>query len=113
MTTPLFTVASFIGAFLLFWSQPLMGKALLPLLGGAPSVWNTAMMFFQLVLLAGYIYAHAVARLTRRWQANVHGIVLLGGSLMLPFADTSKLVPPTAGASPVLWLVLALATTVG
>ncbi len=113
MTAFLFTVASFVGAFLLFWSQPLIGKALLPLLGGAPSVWNTVMMFFQLVLLAGYVYAHALARLPRRWQARVHGIVLLGGSLVLPFADTSHLVPPAAGASPVLWLVVALASTVG
>jgi hypothetical protein len=113
MTAPLFTIASFIGAFLLFWSQPLMGKALLPLLGGAPAVWNTAMMFFQLVLLAGYIYAHALARLGRRWQALLHGGVLLAAFLVLPFADTARLVPPAEGASPVLWLVLALATTVG
>ena len=47
-----------VGAVLLFSVQPLVGKLLLPLLGGAPSVWNTVMVFFQAMLLAGYAYAH-------------------------------------------------------
>jgi len=50
--------AIFTSAFLLFWVQPLYSKMVLPLLGGSPSVWNTAMMFFQLTLLAGYGYVH-------------------------------------------------------
>jgi hypothetical protein len=113
MLAPLFTAASFVSAFLLFWLQPLMGKALLPLLGGTPSVWNTVMMFFQLVLLAGYIYAHLLARLPRKFQAALHGAVLVGAFLVLPFGDTHALVPPANGASPILWLVLVLAGSAG
>ena len=54
----LYTLTIFLSAFLLFLTQPLYGRMILPYLGGAPAVWNTAMMFFQLVLLAGYAYAH-------------------------------------------------------
>jgi hypothetical protein len=113
MLAPLFTAASLISAFLLFWLQPLMGKALLPLLGGTPAVWNTVMMFFQLVLLAGYIYAHLLSRLPRVFQAAVHGAVLIAAFLVLPFGDTHALVPPANGASPILWLVMVLAGSAG
>jgi hypothetical protein len=50
---PVFAAALFTSAALLFWVQPLIAKMLLPLLGGAPSVWNTCMVFFQALLLAG------------------------------------------------------------
>src|SRR5438067_312574 len=61
---------------LLFWVQPLFGKLLLPKLGGAPSVWCTVMMLFQALLLAGYTYAHLLARcLTLKKQFLLHGIV--------------------------------------
>src|SRR6185503_13149720 len=49
---PVFALALFTSAALLFWVQPLVAKMLLPLLGGAPSVWNTCMVFFQSLLLA-------------------------------------------------------------
>ena len=108
----LFSCAAALSAFLLFWCQPLIGKALLPLLGGAPAVWNTAMMFFQIALLAGYIYAHLVARLPRPRQAVVHGVILLAGFAVLPFGDTSHLLPPAHGL-PLLWLLNTLFFTVG
>ncbi len=108
----LFSVTAAISAFLLFWCQPLISKALLPLLGGAPSVWNTAMTFFQIVLLGGYIYAHWIARLTRGRQAVIHGAVLLAALLALPFGNTAGLTPPTQG-SPLPWLVGTLAVSVG
>lgn len=108
----LFSATSLLSAFLLFWCQPLMAKALLPLLGGAPSVWNTAMLFFQTVLLAGYIYAHLLARLARRGQAILHGAVLAAGLLALPFGDATNLAPPAHG-SPLLWLLGTLAATAG
>src|SRR6185503_14445894 len=54
---PVFALALFTSAALLFWVQPLVAKMLLPLLGGSPSVWNTCMVFFQALLLAGYAYA--------------------------------------------------------
>ena len=108
----LFSAASMLSAFLLFWCQPLMAKALLPLLGGAPAVWNTAMLFFQTVLLGGYIYAHLIARLPRLRLAAVHGAVLLAAAAMLPFGDTAHLAPPAEG-SPLFWLLATLAATAG
>ena len=57
MPKGIFGAAIFVSAFLLFWMQPLFSKMILPLLGGSPSVWNTAMMFFQIALLAGYVMA--------------------------------------------------------
>ncbi|MBV9046363.1 MAG: transporter, partial [Alphaproteobacteria bacterium] len=76
-----FAAAIFVSAFLLFWVQPLFSKMVLPLLGGAPAVWNTAMMFFQLVLLAGYGYAHLLTSRIRRAasQVYVHGAVVGAG----------------------------------
>ena len=53
----LFTATTFLGALLLFLVQPMVGRLLLPLLGGAPAVWNTALVFYQAMLLAGYAYA--------------------------------------------------------
>src|ERR1043165_2941257 len=53
---PVFSLTLFVSAALLFWVQPLVTKMLLPLLGGGPSVWNTAMVFFQALLLGGYAY---------------------------------------------------------
>ena len=110
--TILFSLTSALSAFLLFWCQPLVGKALLPLLGGTPSVWNTAMMFFQIVLLAGYLYAHAIARLKRGQQALIHGVILLGALVVLPFGSTTGLTPPTEG-SPLPWLVRTLVVMAG
>ena len=69
MLVVLFSVATCVSAFLLFWVQPLIAKLLLPLLGGTPAVWNTAMMFFHLVLLGGYLYVHLLSRLRPRTQA--------------------------------------------
>jgi len=69
----LFAATLFVGAALLFLVQPLVGKLLLPLVGGSPGVWNTCMVFFQGVLLAGYLYAHrSTSRLGIRTQAVIH-----------------------------------------
>src|SRR5271154_5893283 len=96
MPIGIFAAAVFTSAFLLFWVQPLFSKMVLPLLGGSPSVWNTAMMFFQLVLLAGYGYAHLlttrVTRLNR--QFLIHGAVVAGGLFFLPLAIARNAVPP-------------------
>ena len=114
MPKGIFGAAIFLSAFLLFWVQPLFSKMVLPLLGGSPSVWNTAMMFFQLALLAGYGYAHLLThRIARlRWQIAVHGTVIAGGLLFLPFAVAHDLIPPTTG-SPIPWLIGLLVTSVG
>ena len=69
----LFSLSMFLSAALLFVVEPMVGKMLMPLLGGAPAVWNTCLVFFQAVLLAGYVYAHAALRfLGRRTQIAVH-----------------------------------------
>jgi SAM-dependent methyltransferase len=73
----LFAVTLFVGAALLFLVQPLVGKLLLPLVGGTPGVWNTCMVFFQAVLLAGYLYAHrSITKLGVRRQAAFHLLLL-------------------------------------
>ena len=56
----LFAVTLFVSATLLFMVQPMVGKMILPLLGGSPAAWNTCMVFFQGLLLLGYLYAHNI-----------------------------------------------------
>jgi hypothetical protein len=88
---------------------------LLPLLGGAPSIWNTCMVFFQALLLAGYAYALVVSRRLRvRSQATLHITLLLGAAIFLPFSVAGWVINsvPTRN-SPVLWLLAVLAATVG
>src|SRR4051812_33543250 len=73
-----FALTLFGSATLLFLVEPMVGKMILPLLGGTPAVWNTCMVFFQAILLAGYAYAHATtAWLGARKQAVLHLAVLL------------------------------------
>ncbi len=68
-----FTATIFVSASLLFFVQPLFAKLVLPQIGGAPAVWTTAMLFFQVVLLGGYLYAHLLTRhVPLRWQMLVH-----------------------------------------
>src|SRR6185436_6120178 len=109
-----FAAAIFVSALLLFWVQPLFSKMVLPLLGGAPAVWNTAMMFFQVLLLTGYGYAHLLSTWVRdlRWQTAIHVVVIGGGLLFLPLVVPRDLVPP-ADASPIFWLVGFFAVSVG
>src|SRR4051795_9518495 len=73
----LFTLTLFLSAVLLFVVQPMVGKLVLPYLGGTPAVWNTCMVFFQAGLLAGYAYAHfAPNRLGVRRHAILHLVLL-------------------------------------
>ena len=55
-------------AFLLFQVQPLISKFILPWFGGSPAVWTAAMLFFQVVLFGGYLYAHRPDRGTDGWR---------------------------------------------
>jgi hypothetical protein len=73
-----FAVSLFVSAFLLFLVQPMIGKMILPRLGGTPQVWNTCMMFFQTVLLLGYAYTHNItSKLPTKKQLLAHCFVLL------------------------------------
>src|SRR4029079_16933922 len=81
----LFAATIFLSALLLFWIQLTMAKMLLPRLGGTPAVWNTCMLFFQILRLAGYSYALVTTSwLEARKQAVLHSVLLLLSSLYLP-----------------------------
>jgi spermidine synthase len=113
MLIPVYATALFLSAFLLFWIQPLFTKMVLPLLGGTPAVWNTAMMFFQLMLLAGYAYAHLLTRSVRPGrQVWVHGAVAALALGFLPIGVAAGWTPPR-DHSPVFWLVGLLAASLG
>ncbi len=111
----LFVVSAFLGASLLFLSEPMIGKLLLPLFGGSSAVWNTAIVFFQAMLLAGYAYAHwSVKHIGLKHQPWLHGILLLLPLLVLPFTLPLWAFTNSGGASdPVALIVVIMAATVG
>src|SRR5690242_2311751 len=112
--TLLFGVTIFVSSALLFSIQPLIAKLLLPLLGGTPAVWNTCMLFFQAVLLAGYAYALLVSRWPLRRQLIAQLVLLCLAFVSLPIGLSAwwiKSVP--LNGDPSLWLLACLAVTVG
>jgi len=111
----LFVFTSFLSALLLFWIQPMTAKALLPFLGGVPSVWNTCMVFFQATLLAGYGYAYLMARrLSVKQQALAHCSLLILAVCFLPFGSpVAHRQSQWMETHPALWLLGALCTGVG
>lgn len=103
-----------LSALLLFVVQPMLGRALLPLLGGAPAVWTTVMLFFQTTLLLGYAYAHASARwLPWRAQLALHVLLVGAGVAVLPFSTAGAAPPATDGLGPALWVAGWLTLAVG
>lgn len=81
----LYTLTIFVGSALLFLVQPLIAKQLLPIFGGSPLVWNTSLLFFQSMLLLGYLYAHLSIRwLGAQRQAVLHVLLVAVGLLVLP-----------------------------
>jgi len=110
---PLFALTIFLSALLLFTIEPMFTKMALPLLGGSPSVWSVAMVFFQVLMLAGYSYAHALTRwLPARVGAVVHGGVLSIAFACLPIALRLADAPPLK-VDPTLWLILVFAASIG
>ena len=82
---PLFAACIFGSACLLFLMQPLVGKLLLPLAGGTPAVWNSCMLCFQAMLLAGYAWAHFGSRLlSHRWHLALHLGMVVAAVFLLP-----------------------------
>src|SRR6266446_3654425 len=103
----------FTGATLLFVVQPMVGKMILPLLGGTPAVWSTCMVFFQAALLGGYAYAHAsTALLGVSRQMLLHVALLALPFTVLPLAVNSALLRG-GEANPVLDVLLLLSLSVG
>jgi len=109
----MFSTTMFLSAFLLFSVEPMVAKMVLPLLGGTPAVWNTCLVFFQAVLLAGYVYAHVSAGLlSQRRQMVVHLSVLLVALMVLPLQLPRAWAPPVLH-NPALWLLALLSVSVG
>ena len=123
MALPIFAVTLFVSAFILFLVQPIIGKLILPALGGTPQVWNTCMVFFQAALLAGYAYTHTVStRLPLRKQLMLHGAILflplilllamgIGSADQSPFSILGFVPPP--GANPIPYTLAQLTLLVG
>jgi SAM-dependent methyltransferase len=108
---PLFLATILTGSFLLFLVQPMIARMALPRLGGAPAVWNSAMLVYQALLLAGYAYAHYLARLRPRKQAFVHLALFAVAALWLPVGLSAAM--PDANVSPALWAPWFLLSSMG
>ncbi len=105
-----FAVTLFVSAALLFAVQPMFAKMVLPLLGGAPAVWNTCLVFYQAILLVGYLYAHLSLKwLGPRRQAKLHLLLLCLPWIVLPIGVAHDWVPPP-DVFPVfsLWMLLSI-----
>jgi hypothetical protein len=108
---PLFVATIFAGSFLLFLTQPMIARMALPRLGGAPAVWNSAMLVYQALLLAGYAYAHALGRFSPRIQIAAHLALLLAAALWLPLGLVAAFPPPDA--NPAFWTPWLLTLSIG
>jgi hypothetical protein len=106
-----FVATIFAGSFLLFLVQPMVARMALPRLGGAPSVWNSAMLVYQALLLAGYAYAHGIGRLAPRTQAKLHLGAFAIAALTLPLALIAAF--PAPSANPFLWVPGLLLVSIG
>lgn len=103
----LFTATIFLSAALLFFVQPLFAKIVLPVIGGSPAVWTTAMLFFQSVLLIGYVYAHLSVRYLAPRQQMILHLLIWGAALFFlpPALPEGWQLDPTA---PIAWQTLGL-----
>src|SRR5262245_57260471 len=109
----LFGPTLFLSAFLLFCFEPMVGKMMLPLLGGAASVWITCLLFFQLMLLTVYGYAHVLERYANLSRhIVVHSIMMAAVFMFLP-VHFSVRPDQAASAHPSAWLLWQLIKTVG
>jgi len=109
----LFTATTFLSAFLLFAIQPLFAKMVLPVLGGSPSVWAVALLFFQAALLAGYSYAHLLTRYVPPASTGlVHLALVIAALLLLPIGLPQGWTEPPPG-EPYLWQLGLFAAAVG
>ncbi len=103
-----FALTTLLGAFLVFQVQPIISKSVLPWYGGSPAVWTTCMLFFQVLLFAGYLYAHLLTRgCSPRGQGIIHVSVLSAAVLLLPITPAAEW-KPTSSDHPVrdlLWLL--------
>src|SRR5215469_18219618 len=109
-----FAATLFLSAGLLFSIEPMFSKMVLPVLGGTSAVWSVAMVVFQGLLLAGYVYAHLLTRYCApRWAALIHVSLLCVATVSLPvaIAVSFQTAPPQHFVS--LWLIGLFAASVG
>ncbi len=106
-----FVTTIFLGSFLLFLVQPMIARMALPRLGGAPAVWNSAMLVYQALLLAGYAYAHWISRAAPRVQAGLHLAAFALAALALPIGLVAADLP--TNANPILWVPWLLLISIG
>ncbi|MCY7339142.1 MAG: hypothetical protein LH465_04210, partial [Sphingomonas bacterium] len=99
------------GSFLLFLIQPMIARMALPRLGGAPAVWNSAMLVYQALLLGGYAYAHWLGRFAPRRQALIHLALFAVAAAMLPIGLIAANPPP--GANSFVWVPWLLLMSIG
>jgi spermidine synthase/MFS family permease len=103
----------FLSSFLLFLVQPLIARLILPWFGGSAAVWTTCMLFFQALLLAGYAYAHVLARLSnKKIEALIHSVLLIAAVATLPIAPSDAW-KPQGTEEPVTRILLLLGASVG
>ncbi len=107
----LFIATILTGSFLLFLVQPMVARMALPKLGGAPAVWNSAMLVYQALLLAGYAYAHWLSGQKAKRQAFVHIPLFVIAAVWLPIGLANFDVP--ADGSPIFWVPALLAASIG
>src|SRR5690349_5413396 len=109
----LYAVTILISAFLLFQVEPIIAKMILPWFGGSAAVWTVCLLFFQLVLLGGYLYAHAITRHLRSiWQTRLHMLLLAASLAVLPVIPKAGW-KPSGTEDPTLSILLLLAATIG
>ncbi|CAN7666835.1 fused MFS/spermidine synthase [Variovorax sp. LjRoot290] len=109
----LFAGTIFASAFLLFLVQPLIAKQILPWFGGSAAVWSVCMVFFQVVLLAGYAYSDWITRrLSVRAQTRLHVALLLASLAFLPIVTSARW-KPTGAEDPTWWILGLLMGTIG
>src|SRR5277367_2362283 len=102
-TRLLYAATIFLSSLLLFLIEPIAAKQLLPILGGSSAVWLTCLVFFQCTLLLGYLYAHWIADIARRWAKPIHLILLAAGVLALKYASFTSI---TVNSEPIRTIFL-------
>ena len=108
----LYAATIFLSAFLLFQVQPIIAKIILPWFGGSSAVWSTCLLFFQLALLVGYLYAHLLYRKLGRRGAIVHMLILAASLAALPILPGTQWKTATS-ANPSFRILALLAVTIG
>lgn len=111
----LYILTILLSAFLLFQIQPMIAKVILPLFGGGAAIWTACLLFFQGLLLLGYLYAHGLSQIKQfKHQLLIHGSLLLLSTLTLPTAlSVSAMSIETLSSTPLSDIIWLLATAIG